>query len=83
MTTPTKRVPDHAHGNNGYSNYGCRCGTCREARRVYQQDYRARLATTDPVAIPHGTTNAYDNFGCRCDECCLAKAESRRRGDQS
>jgi hypothetical protein len=24
-------MPAHAHGLNGYTNYGCRCGVCREA----------------------------------------------------
>ena len=81
--TATRVVPDHAHGNNGYSNYGCRCAICREARRVYQGRYRDRLAAIDPIAIPHGTTNAYDNFRCRCEECCEAKAASRKPGGQA
>lgn len=77
-----KEVPPHAHGDNGYSNYGCRCSTCREARRIWQQEYRARLAATDPAEIPHGSTNGYDNFRCRCEECCAAKSASRKSGGQ-
>lgn len=31
------------HGTlNGYSNYRCRCAECRDAQRLYMQDYRAR-----------------------------------------
>lgn len=34
---------DWKHGTlNGYSNYRCRCTDCREAQRLYMQDYRAR-----------------------------------------
>lgn len=30
-----------AHGTvNGYCNYRCRCGDCREAYRLYQREYR-------------------------------------------
>lgn len=31
------------HGSpSGYNHHGCRCDKCKEARRVYQRDYRVR-----------------------------------------
>jgi len=34
-------IPDAVHGtNNGYKNYGCRCGDCREANRKSMAEYR-------------------------------------------
>ena len=80
MSRSTKQVPDHAHGTNGYTNYGCRCPVCTEGQRAQQARYRERLAATDPANIPHGTTNGYDNYSCRCTRCGSAKAASRNRG---
>lgn len=32
---------DERHGTrNGYNNYGCHCGPCTEANRVYYRKYR-------------------------------------------
>ena len=72
-------VPAHVHGMNGYSNYGCRCDTCRTANADFQAAYRDRLAGTPFDEIPHGTTNGYGNYRCRCDACRAANTETRRR----
>lgn len=64
-----KSVPDHAHGTNGYANYGCRCEVCTTANtaahRAASLSARSR-PTPDHV---HGTNNGYGYHGCRCGAC--------------
>jgi hypothetical protein len=39
-------VPEHVHGRNGYSNYGCRCAVCKAAQAVKNaKNYVARKAS--------------------------------------
>lgn len=37
----TKDCPPHLHGTlTGYTNYLCDCDACREAEKLYMQEYR-------------------------------------------
>lgn len=57
------------HGTTGYQ-AGCRCEVCKEARRSYMAEYRARkLASSD---FTHGIVSGYQ-AGCRCEECRAAQ----------
>lgn len=50
------------------------CEACRQARRDYQSDYRARVIA-DP-ATTHGYLTY--SYGCRCEICKAARAEYSR-----
>lgn len=66
------------HGTaNCYTNYGCRCDACGEAKREYAKArYKSRReAGLEPGDRRHGTANGYANRGCRCDACCEAWRE--------
>lgn len=76
MTTTT-RVPDHAHGLNGYTNYGCRCGTCRKANSDREKQNRQKRSQQPFSEIPHGLSG-YTNYRCRCQTCRTAKSERNR-----
>ena len=39
---PPKPKPPLEHGRSKYVHEGCRCGTCMEAERSYQREYRRR-----------------------------------------
>ena len=71
-----------SHGYAGYT-AGCRCATCREAKRVYMAERRAaaiRNTSTEPVpGVTHGTRFAFEERGCRCPECVRAQADPERR----
>ena len=79
------------HGTlSGYTNQGCRCEECREARRIYGQEYyyrvtRPRRPPTNRTAR-HGSRSMYTNQGCRCTDCrkanaiyCLARKQQDER----
>lgn len=80
---PREGVPLHAHGTNGYTNYGCRCTVCTIANT--RQGYRRRQerkAETARYGLPEGVTHgasAYGNWGCRCAICTAAWASTARR----
>lgn len=64
-----------AHGYGKYTQ-GCRCGVCREAKRLYERKRRAeRLASGD---LHHGTRHGYDS-GCRCVDCRIARIKAYYR----
>lgn len=70
---------DPRHGQNGYTNLGCRCSICRAAQTAYGlaiRKVRARRIVADPSLRPHGVESTYLNWSCRCDEC---KREHARR----
>jgi hypothetical protein len=77
---------DPRHGTvNGYNNHRCRCDRCREAQRIYINDYNHRTGRHRPrvqylaedFPIQHGTETGYNR--CRCDECKAAAAAARQR----
>lgn len=68
---------DPRHGRNGYTNYGCRCDTCRLAVRANHAEWAARAAAAPPDRV-HGTYNGYTNYRCRCDDCRRANTEHSR-----
>lgn len=58
------------HGQNGYTNYGCRCGVCRDAQAAYHRAWKAKArGTLAPDDSRHGTPNGYANYSCRCLRC--------------
>jgi hypothetical protein len=76
------------HGYGGYTN-GCRCETCRAAKRQYMRDKRAkasqrRIRTGNrrfiAEGITHGTYAGYADAQCRCYLCSAAKADQDRKG---
>ncbi|WP_333757846.1 hypothetical protein [Streptomyces sp. ISBFB 2968] len=70
------------HGISGYSR-GCRCDTCRAAKRAYgQEQHRKRLAAVEAgeANFEHGY-EGYTRWKCRCDICREAKSERQSRGD--
>lgn len=75
---------DVPHGTNtGYTSYQCRCDECKNARKVYMNEYRVRRREqTAYEDIPHGSEHGYKFYTCRCDECVKAhrnhKARERR-----
>ncbi len=73
---------DPRHGQNGYSNLGCRCDVCRQAHADYAigiRETRARRIGRDPSLAPHGKSSTYTNWGCRCDDCRRANTDERRK----
>lgn len=65
--TPFEQIP---HGTNGYTNYACRCQTCRDANAAAQRDLVARWRENGPVS--HGVAGY--RSGCRCETCKTAKS---------
>jgi hypothetical protein len=78
-------------GDHGYGPYtqGCRCGVCREAKRVYTRQQRAYWSTLRRLAersgrrhvvsgVTHGYSG-YQNFHCRCVTCCAARVDYHQR----
>lgn len=56
------------HGTNSmYSNGGCRCNDCRNARARYDRERRARVRD-GKTNHEHGIAATY-KIGCRCDPC--------------
>jgi hypothetical protein len=54
-TRLAQEMPMRAHGSaNGYTSWGCRCGKCRDAWRVYSAARKAYLATLRSVASSRG-----------------------------
>lgn len=47
---------DFKHGINGYQRHGCRCETCRAAKRDYARVERARVAAKRPTPPPTAVT---------------------------
>lgn len=70
--TPFDQIP---HGANGYSNYDCRCETCRAANATRQREYVAEQKR-DGVRS-HGTPGYA--AGCRCEVCRSAKSAQAAR----
>lgn len=69
-----REVRDDQHGTiTGYS-YGCRCDSCKQARRDYYQ-----LSKRPKEQIPHGTLTKY-RYGCRCEPCRHSTRVSRKHG---
>lgn len=73
------------HGYNAYT-YGCRCDTCRAAKRAYMAARRAEARThpADRSAedFTHGTPFGYEERGCRCESCANAYKTDKRRQDR-
>lgn len=65
------------HGKpSTYTNYGCRCEECRDAKRAY-----AAARQGDPrvlAAAKHGTRSTYTALGCRCAPCSAANSTYAR-----
>ena len=71
---------DPRHGYTGYSNLGCRCSICRDAKRAYQADLRARRAlalASGEIEAQHGTRTTYQEYGCRCSPCIQAQRDHK------
>ena len=75
------------HGYVAYT-HGCRCDTCREAKRAYVRASRAvasakrerspELGRYIAPGITHGTYSGYQNSHCRCLQCTAVKASRDR-----
>lgn len=59
-----------AHGTTARYYAGCRCDSCREAKRVRVAANRVRALERGDLI--HGTRNAY-SCGCRCNRCRAAR----------
>ena len=58
------------HGTNDtYTLMGCRCESCRTARKRYKKWER------ENDVFDHGTNEGYVEHHCRCKECRAARAE--------
>lgn len=73
---------DPRHGDaSTYSNHGCRCQPCRDAKAAYMKAWRyangERLAA-DPGFAEHGHASTYVNYRCRCMAC----TNAHRAGDR-
>lgn len=65
------------HGTiNGYSQYVCRCGPCKDVWRKRQAELQQELANRPTPDRVHGSLNGYNNYGCRCDRCREAKRQA-------
>lgn len=81
MATKKKKrviVKGIEHGLSGYTNYECRCDTCREANAEHAREYRRRRFAGNPLcAWPTGCDNAqsqsYGNGLCWHHSQVLAK----------
>lgn len=69
-----------AHGRAATYKSGCRCASCREANRLYQNAANARRRQ-DPTGADrarHGKRSTYINYACRCSDCRSAHTTYRR-----
>lgn len=82
--TPQDTPKVSKHGLYGYRQ-GCRCDTCRTAKRQYGQEQRrkrAKAVERGEAVFVHGLAG-YTSWGCRCEVCKAAKADyqaGRRNG---
>jgi len=78
--TPTSPLPEvTTHGKWGYDR-GCRCDTCRTAKRDRDRARRAnrKARTLEGLTdVEHGTIRGYQMDGCRCEACSVAAATLR------
>lgn len=74
--TNITKVP---HGTSGgYSNYGCRCRSCKSAWAARLQRRKLERKTETPPERVHGSPGGYYNWSCRCSRCTSAAAKSSR-----
>lgn len=69
---------DERHGTPRGYGMGCRQDCCREAMRVYRQNYMATRPDYIPAWVVHGTESTYQNWKCRCPPCKAAKLAGQR-----
>lgn len=68
------------HGNNRYTNDGCRCDECKVEHAWFQAEgvLRRKERLDEVPAERHGILGTYTNWGCRCDLCRGAMREYKR-----
>jgi hypothetical protein len=79
-----KREAAWKHGITRYIRLGCRCGICKEAKRMSQQSYQKRYPLKQaernkkyrdrPLELKNLTHGTYSTHtvGCRCSKCLKA-----------
>ena len=65
MTRHTRGQEPPVHNATGYTNYGCRCDTCRMA---FSKLNLAARAARELGRFRHGSADSYFH-GCRCRQC--------------
>lgn len=73
----------NSHGTKAaYDKDGCRCETCKSAKRARDRDRREKLrrrVKEGDASLTHGTATLYSKGNCRCEPCALAYAEHQAR----
>lgn len=66
------------HGSASAYDKGCRCVSCRQAKRDRLAQLGRQKTVVERQPAQHGTASKY-SAGCRCDQCREARQEYDRR----